>query len=708
MRTRKPSPLHLYVAAVSVVGLVLLLLVATIGLGDLQLAGVEFWMFFAFAVMGELFPIKVPRGSEEEEITTSTTFVYAIMLSGGTVLAVLAQAVASLVADLGRRKPLWKAAFNVAQATLSLVAARAVLLALADVPRWFATSHLRPDDFVPILLSAVVYFAVNSLLTGFALALAQNVPVFPYLRSDLAFQALTASVLLTLAPVAVIVADFNPYLVPLLGLPIVAAYKSASGSLENSRLVAKLEHSLDQLRVQAAKNEHQATHDALTDLPNRILFHDRVEQALRRSRREGSGAAVLIMDLDHFKEINDTLGHHNGDLLLQQIGARLRGVLRGSDTIARLGGDEFAVLLQDLPEASGAVVVAENLLGALEQPLIIEDLALDVTGSIGIAAFPNHGEDVDTLIQRADVAMYVAKAAHTRYEIYEPFRDQYSPSRLALAGELRRAILEGELVLHYQPKAEFQTGNVTGMEALVRWLHPERGLLLPEDFLAVAEHTGMVRSLASYILDVALGECRRLADAGIHLPVAVNLSARNLSDVNLPHEVASILGKWGLPARALQLEITETSIMADPPRALDVLRRLKAMGVEISIDDFGTGYSSLAFLRSLPVGEIKIDKSFVLNMLVADEDAVIVRSTIDLGRNLGLRVVAEGVESKAIWSRLAELGCDVAQGFYVSGPLPSAKLIQWLDDRTDIVRGPAHENGHRVTAPVASRPERVS
>jgi diguanylate cyclase (GGDEF)-like protein len=678
MRLRTLPSVFLYVAAVTSVGLMLLAaLVLVAPPTEFDPRSVALWLFAAFAILGELFPIKVAREDEEEEITTSTTFIFAILLSAGTVVAVVAQAVASLIGDISRRKPLWKAAFNVSQTTISFAAAGAFLHWLAGVPLLFGPAF-RMTDIPAILLSAAVFFVTNNFLAGAALALAQRIPIVRYLQHDLAFQGLTSGVLLALSLVLVVVAEFSPLLVPLFTLPVVAVYRSASTSLENARLVTRLEQSLAQLTEQAAKNQYQALHDALTDLPNRVLFHDRVQQAIRASQRERSSVAVMIMDLDHFKEINDTLGHHNGDRLLQEVGLRLRGVLRESDTVARLGGDEFGILLPQVADTATATAVAVKVLKGLEDPLMVEGLALDVTASIGIAICPQHGEDVDVLLRRADVAMYVAKASHSGYEVYTVRRDRYSPGRLALAGELRRALREDELVLHYQPKAEMRSGRVAGVEALLRWRHPRRGLLPPDEFVPLAEHTGLMRPLTLHVLDAALGECRTLHDLGLPVAVSVNLSARNLSDLGLPDEVVRLLHKWDIDPRYLELEITETSLMADPARATDVLARLSARRLRLSIDDFGTGYSSLAFLRQLPVDEIKIDKSFVMNMLSDENDAVIVRSTIDLGRNLGLRVVAEGVETEEIWSRLALMGCDLAQGNYLAEPMAAEPLAAWL------------------------------
>jgi diguanylate cyclase (GGDEF)-like protein len=435
------------------------------------------------------------------------------------------------------------------------------------------------------------------------------------------------------------------------------------------------------LRHQAELNEYQALHDSLTDLPNRALFHDRVRQALTSARRDHVPAAVMIMDLDRFKEVNDTLGHASGDELLKQVGLRLSESLRESDTVARLGGDEFGVLLPKVVDGEAAVAVARKLRTTLEEPFTIHGLALQMEASIGIALYPDHGGDVQSLLQRADVAMYVAKEHPAGCEVYTRERDDYSPDRLTLLTELRRAIDRGELLLHYQPKADLRTGEIHGVEALVRWQHPERGMIPPDEFIPAAQKTGVIGPLTMFVLDEALRQCRTWSLQGLELCVAVNLSTRNLLDLHLPEAVGELLTRREVPACLLELEITESTILADPVRAMQILSRLDEMGVRLSIDDFGTGYSSLAYLKRLPVDELKIDKSFIIGMDESENDEVIVRSTIDLGRNLGLRVVAEGVESPQAWSRLAQLGCNIAQGYYLSRPVPAEQLTQWLADR---------------------------
>jgi diguanylate cyclase (GGDEF)-like protein/PAS domain S-box-containing protein len=429
---------------------------------------------------------------------------------------------------------------------------------------------------------------------------------------------------------------------------------------------------------QSELNEHQAMHDGLTGLPNRTLFRDRIEQAIALTRRDGGQLAVAMIDLDRFKDVNDTLGHHAGDTLLVEVGRRLRDILRSSDTVARLGGDEFGVLISKPHSTSDVAVVIGKLRAALEQSVMVEGLALPAEGSIGIAMFPAHGRDVDTLLRHADAAMYSAKETKAGYVFYDGSRVEADPARLTLVSELRRAIEQRELVLYYQPKAALENGVVKSVEALLRWNHPERGLVGPDEFIPLAQQTGLIKPLTLYVLDEALSQCRAWQRAGLTLGVAVNLSVRNLLDADFPKQVKRLLAKREVDPGLLQLEITESTMLSDPVRTKRVLDKLAAMGIALSIDDFGTGYSSLSYLSQLPVNEIKIDRSFVMNMAESDNDAVIVRSTIDLGRNLGLQVVAEGVETEQAWDELSELGCTLAQGYYLSRPVPAAELTQWM------------------------------
>jgi histidine ammonia-lyase len=454
-----------------------------------------------------------------------------------------------------------------------------------------------------------------------------------------------------------------------------------------------------ELRQQAELNRHQALHDSLTGLPNRVLFGEHVDLAIDVAVREGSEFTLLLMDLDRFKDINDTLGHAAGDQLLTEIAGRLRGALRPADSFARLGGDEFACLIPGA-SASAALQAAERIREAVYELLVLDDLPIQVEASIGIAIFPEHGTDGNALLRHADVAMYAAKQTGDGQCIYDPEQDTRAPASLALVGELRRALAERELILHYQPKIVLKTGRVTGVEALVRWRHPTRGLLGPDEFIPLAQETGLIRPLTLYVIGESLRQCQRWRARGHELTVAVNVSVRNLIDARFPDDVQRLLRQRGVPAALLELEITETAIVSDPYRCKTVLDRLSGMGIRLAVDDFGTGYTSLGYLRRLPINELKIDRSFVANMLDSADDAVIVRSTIDLGQNLGLEVVAEGVENEAALADLQTLGCDVAQGFHVSRPVAGEELMEWLERLPVTVGGPQWAAATKSDSPV--------
>ncbi|MGZ4132136.1 MAG: putative bifunctional diguanylate cyclase/phosphodiesterase [Actinomycetota bacterium] len=442
-----------------------------------------------------------------------------------------------------------------------------------------------------------------------------------------------------------------------------------------------LQQATDELAVRQAENEYQALHDSLTGLPNRMLFQLRLVEAIERARESDGSLAVMLMDLDHFKEINDTLGHHFGDLLLQEIGPRLSTVLRDDDLMARLGGDEFGIVLPDLPDEEVAVRVVERLLEELEKPVSVEGLALDVSGSVGIAVFPRQANDAETLLRRADVAMYAAKENGGGYELYDDELDRHNPQRLTLIGQVRPAIESGEFVMFYQPKVRLEDGRVAGAEALIRWEHPTLGLVPPDHFIPLVEKTVLLRPLTHFVAESVLTQWRQWADMGIRLPLSINISARSLLDGQLPNEVEDLLSRFEVPPAFLRLELTESFLMGDSGRSTAVLDSLSDVGVGLSIDDFGTGYSSLSYLKRLPIEEIKIDKSFVMQMHVDANDFMIVRATVDLGKNLGLRTVAEGVEDLQTFDRLAEFGCDEAQGYYISRPISAIEFTRWLSVR---------------------------
>ncbi len=436
------------------------------------------------------------------------------------------------------------------------------------------------------------------------------------------------------------------------------------------RLVA---NASSELRRQVDENEHQAHHDALTGLPNRTLFTEEVNQRLRR--RGDKPLAVIVMDLDRFKEINDTLGHYHGDLLLMEVGRRLKSNMRATDTVARLGGDEFAILLSSV-DTSAALHLADKIAEIVETPVEIEGLRLDVGASLGVAMAPDHGDDIAMLLQRADIAMYEAKRTGSRSVLYDPKADHTSLQQLALAGQLRRAMNE-ELVVYYQPKIDLATNTVCGFEALVRWLHPEHGLIPPDEFIPLAERSGLMKELTEVVLEQSLAQLHRWLTDGHHLHMAVNVSARGLHHTGLVDTVGRILTTNDVPAQRLVLEITETTIAADPEGARQVLQQLRARGVRISIDDFGTGYSSLAGLRLLPVNELKIDRQFVGD-LDHPNGSAIVEYSVQLGHMLGLTVVAEGAERAEDGALLKALGCDVAQGYWYARPMPADEATTWL------------------------------
>jgi diguanylate cyclase (GGDEF)-like protein len=449
------------------------------------------------------------------------------------------------------------------------------------------------------------------------------------------------------------------------------------GNAEVMELAAGFNAMTTRLKELYESLESMAYTDSLTKLPNRVQFHDRLELAVTQAKHDYKPFALFIMDLDGFKDINDTLGHHVGDKLLQQVAARLRSKLRESDMVARLGGDEFAVLLPAVSDKQ-AIMAARMLRQSLRNPFEIEDQCLDIGVSIGIALYPDHGVDVNVLMQRADVAMYAAKHSNNGHALYDAKLDPHTPTRLALMGELRLAVEQEQFVLFYQPMVDLKTNQITGVEALVRWNHPSLELMLPDKFIPMLEQSGLIRNITPWVLNELLRESESLRTQELPITFSMNLSVRNLQDPYLVEAIAEQIEASQLQPQWLQLEITESAVMEDPDRAIEVLTRLSNMGLRLAIDDFGTGYSSLSYLKKLPVNTIKIDKSFVIGMAKDANDVAIVRTSIDLAHNLGFKVVAEGVENEETLKHLTALGCDVAQGYFISRPLSTEELGVWL------------------------------
>ncbi len=443
------------------------------------------------------------------------------------------------------------------------------------------------------------------------------------------------------------------------------------------RIVARASRTLSR---QAEENDHLARYDQLTGLPNRTLFIERVSDALiRRARSEQAhGVAVLLVDLDGFKEINDTLGHTNGDAVLCEVARRLGAELLPETVLARLGGDEYGILHPRVDDGSHALLIAARVQSSLERSIEVEGVTLNIEASIGIAAVPEHAENLDTLLQRADLALDRAKSNRSRVETYSPEHNHFDTARLTLLGQVRAAVDRGEFVLHYQPKLDLRSGRPTGVEALLRWQHPEHGLLAPVEFIPLIEQTALIGPITLHVIDRALEQLTLWRALGLNLAVSVNLSARNLLDPELPRQIEILLHRHATKPEELVVEVTESATMADPERAVRVLEALRASGVGVSIDDFGTGHASIAYLTRLPATELKIDRSFITGMCENARDEAIVRSTIDLARHLDLHVVAEGIETPAVLERLAGLGCDTAQGYLIAKPLSGEQLTAWL------------------------------
>ncbi|MFI6387713.1 putative bifunctional diguanylate cyclase/phosphodiesterase [Nonomuraea sp. NPDC050547] len=661
---RMGTPLWAFLAAISAIGgtalVAALLRLDPVGLAELARTPL-FWVLAVLVVLGELRPVMVSSAASVGGTYPSTMFTFAVLLHFGLPTAVLMQVVGVVMNGVVTRKAWHRVVFNVGQSTLALTAAAVVLGVFGIVPTPAVPWVPSGADLVPIALSGIAYFITRATLVCGAVALHERRSVIRVLRGTAGPQALVYTALLGLAPLVVVVMSHSPGLVPLFVAPLAAVYFTATLSM---------------------RRDHQALHDELTGLPNRKMLIVSTEEALAEAR-EGERVGLFLLDLDRFKEVNDTMGHPVGDRLLQMVAHRLLHSVRPGDVVARLGGDEFAVLLPSIRDAHAAREVAARLRAALTEPVRLEGMTFDLDGSVGIALFPDHAPDFELLMQRADVAMYMAKEARTGVELYQPDKDRNSPERLHLLGDLRRAVDNRELRLHYQPKVGLTTGAVHGVEALVRWRHPVHGTIPPAEFIPLAEQSYLMRQLTEYVIEEALEQAARWWHMGLKVQISVNVSARDLLDSALPEQLEVGLARYSLPPDAIQLEVTERILMGDQAYTHDTIKALATLGVPLSLDDFGTGYSSLIRLQRLAVAEVKIDSSFVRRITESEDDERIVRSIVDLVRSLGLRSVAEGVESDEAAHRLAEMGCDVGQGWLFCEPMVAADATLWLRDHLD-------------------------
>jgi diguanylate cyclase (GGDEF)-like protein len=677
---RAGSPLWIHLTVVSVAGFaVLCVAAASVRPADLHLLARSplLWTIAIMIMIAELRPIITPGKSGSDSGVASVTFSFAALLYWGLPVAAVLKVTSTLIAGIVNRKAPFRTVFNAAQEVLALGAAW-VALGLAGIhPEpshpWIPSgSHL-----AGVALGAAAYFAVNFVLVTIAISLHARAALLEIAREELPYQAFVNLALLSAAPLVVVVMGRSVLLVLLFGLPLVAVYLNAAVSVQR---------------------EHQAMHDELTGLPNRKMLLRQTEEALAKAARAGRVTGFLLLDLDRFKEVNDTLGHPAGDRLLQAVSHRLTHSVRPGDLVARLGGDEFAVLLPVIKEAGTAREIAARLRAAVAEPLRLDGMTLTIEASVGIATYPADARDVETLLQRADVAMYLAKEHHTGVEGYDPARDRNSPARLTLLGDLRRAVDRGEVELAFQPKIWLPDGKPAGLETVVRLRHPERGLVSPVELAEVAAHADLMRAMTQHVVDCTLDQTSRWWQAGLTVQVSLNVSARDLLDSSLTTMIASGLGQRGLPPEALLLQINERALNTEPAGTAATVDALAALGLSVSLDDFGTGYSSLVRLKRLPVSEIKIDSSFIRRLPDSRDDEVIVRSLVDLVRALGIRSVANGVESAAAADMLRAMGCEAAQGPYVSRQLRAPQATAWL--RKQLAAAPPPD------IPVPPRPRR--
>jgi diguanylate cyclase (GGDEF)-like protein len=662
---RVGSPLWIHITAVTVVGAVVFAL-AVAQLMDMSTLVKEpiFWVLAAMVVLGDIWPIVTPGRSSLEAPLASVTFSFAMLIVWGLPVAVLVRATSTMVTFLAKRKAPHRAAFNAAANTLSLMAAGIVLweLGLHGMPDPGQWLPLQGRDLGYVLLAALVYFVVSHLLINVAVALHSREPVLRTLIRTLPYEAFVSLVLFATAPlVALAINSKSALFILLFAFPLAAIYVNAAISVQR---------------------EHQAHHDELTGLANRKMLLARLDSMLTQAASTGSGLGFLLLDLDRgLKEVNDTLGHAVGDRLLRLVAHRLTHSIRPGDLVARLGGDEFAVLLPSVKEAAAAREVAARLRAAVAEPIRLEGMSFVIEVSIGIAMFPDDATGVELLMQRADVAMYLAKQRRSGVERYVPDLDRNSPARLALFGELRRGLDRGELELHYQPKVYLANQRPAGVEALVRWLHPVRGMLMPDDFIPIVQQSYLMREVTAFVIETALSQAAVWQQSGLDVQVSINVSGRDLLDSGLADLVGQGLNRHRLPPGALLVEIDERVLTSEPAHSVATAEALTSLGVGLSLDDFGTGYSNLVRLKRLPVSEVKVDSSFVSRLLESPDDEVVVKSILDLAAALGIRSVAEGVESADVAAALLAMGCVAAQGWHFGKPMNAASATAWLTEQ---------------------------
>jgi len=609
------------------------------------------------AVLLELLPLVQGRGHDPQGVVMSTSFSMAVLFVWGLFPAVVVIAVAALVADVRVGKQWWKTIFNPAQYALSIAAAYPVTTLDEQASLAHALPGVQLHDLGWMALAWCVYFAVNlGLVAG---VLAWSAPFQEILRDDFWHYAAMSLAVFALSPLVAALVPHAGALIPLLLVPLLLIYYTAETSLQR---------------------EHAAGHDALTGLPNRATLRFEVDEALAGYHRAGVPFGLMLIDLDDFKTVNDTLGHQVGDALLAEISGRLASSLRPGDLVARLGGDEFAVLVHDA-DLTEVRRVAERLRDGVGSTVALESMSLDVRMSIGIAGCPEDGTDGAVLLRHADVAMYRAKHERTGVEVYAAEHDDNSMARLALLSDLRRALaVEDQLELYYQPKVT-PSGETLGVEALLRWQHPEHGLVLPDDFVPLAERSGVMPALSARVIGLALRQVARWRAAGVDVQMAVNVAPTDFAGDDLPRVVARELAAAAVPADRLRLEITERVMTNRTEHSARTLDRLRGMGVTISLDDFGTGYSSLLRLNTIPVDEIKIDRAFVARLGEGPQAAGIVRTMIALAHGIGVPAVAEGVETDLQLQMLRTMGCDGLQGYRIARPLPVEQATAWLTER---------------------------